>query len=286
MGAGRARWQGRAQAQAGDRGRKKEAKKKAKKRGADAESAAAALLRRAVALPLPSADDVEAAWRQIANAARADEPPPRPAPAPEPPGRVPEKAPAVPAGEQKDRLRRRQAAAAARQGGSVPTLGAKMLPDLGALFGSARAADAIFEAAEVELWESFVAKDPADTDARADLDQKLMPRYKAALSELALTLPNLVCCDQFESGGCAHGKLCECGWLQAPWPWIVYRPDGMFCDCHMEDRELWQSAAGRRYLGEDVASKLHPDCGPHNGRPAQVCEPVRPRARARCSCTA
>lgn len=62
-------------------GEKKKAKKKAKRRGADAEAAAAALLRRAVALPLPTADEVKAAWRRIAREARSRASPPAPAPA-------------------------------------------------------------------------------------------------------------------------------------------------------------------------------------------------------------
>jgi hypothetical protein len=61
--------------------KKKANKKKAKRRGADAEAAAAALLRRAVALPLPTADEVKAAWRRIAREARSRASPPAPAPA-------------------------------------------------------------------------------------------------------------------------------------------------------------------------------------------------------------
>ena len=49
-------------------------------------------------------------------------------------------------------------------------------------------------------------------------------KYTKALSEMKVAFPTQVCCDAFETGGCVHGKPCECGWKQAPWPWIVYRP--------------------------------------------------------------
>ena len=66
---------------------KKKARKKAKRHSADPEAAAAAVLRRQVTLPLPTADEIKAAWRRIARAARSQEPPPPqplPEPAPEP----------------------------------------------------------------------------------------------------------------------------------------------------------------------------------------------------------
>jgi len=70
-------------------GEKKKAKKKAKRNGADAEAAAADVLRRAVALTLPSAEEVKAAWRRVARAARAPAPAPVAEPAPPAPPPVP-----------------------------------------------------------------------------------------------------------------------------------------------------------------------------------------------------
>ena len=77
---------------------KKTARKKAKRRGADAEAAANAVLRRRVALSLPTTDEVKAAVRRLARAARPEppaapeaplaepaEPPLPPAPTPPPP---------------------------------------------------------------------------------------------------------------------------------------------------------------------------------------------------------
>jgi hypothetical protein len=51
----------------------KKAKKKAKRKGGSAEEAAEAVLRRRVNLPLPTAAEIKAAWRQIAKAAQLDE---------------------------------------------------------------------------------------------------------------------------------------------------------------------------------------------------------------------
>ena len=68
--------------------------------------------------------------------------------------------------------------------------------------------------------------------------------YCTALVAAKEAHPSQVCCEAFETGRCAHGKPCECGWLPAPWPWIVYRPGGPVCDCHMEMRKPWCVAAG------------------------------------------
>ena len=67
---------------------KKKAKKGAKRRGADVEAAAAAVLRRRVTLPVPSAQDIKAAWRRLKRAEQpelATVPEPAPEPTPEPP---------------------------------------------------------------------------------------------------------------------------------------------------------------------------------------------------------
>ena len=67
---------------------KKTARKKAKRRGADAEAAANAVLRRRVALSLPTADEIKAAVRRLVRAARS-EPPAAPEPPPAEPAEPP-----------------------------------------------------------------------------------------------------------------------------------------------------------------------------------------------------
>ena len=73
--------------------------------------------------------------------------------------------------------------------------------------------------------------------------------YHAALRTVKETFPSMVCCDAFETGGCTHGKPCECGSMQAPWPWIVQGACGAFCECHMEPdaRRAWMKPARIRY---------------------------------------
>ena len=74
--------------------------------------------------------------------------------------------------------------------------------------------------------------------------------YATALLKLKESFPTMVCCEAFETGGCTHGKPCECGSVQAPWPWIVQGAcGGIFCECHMEPdaRRAWMKPAGIRY---------------------------------------
>ena len=77
--------------------------------------------------------------------------------------------------------------------------------------------------------------------------------YAKALLELKAAFPTMVCCDAFETGGCSHGTACECGWKHAPWPCIVQRSNGAFCDCHMDSRRAWMKPAGIRYWEYSVA---------------------------------
>ena len=114
------------------------------------------------------------------------------------------------------------------------------------------------------MLESSLSKDPDDLDDRRNCEAT-HEHFKAALAQIQKQIPGVVCCGAFGSGACVHGRLCECGWLQAPWPWIPYRPEGPFCDCHMQDRDLWQSAAGYRCWSNEDASGLYPDAGPHHG---------------------
>jgi hypothetical protein len=228
----------------------KKVKKKLKRRGKDPALADAQVLSRRVKLPLPTAEEIAVPSMALAPAPAA---PPAPPSAPPP---VP--APSL----TKDRARRRAAAAAQ---GVAHVLGAKMLPDLAQLFGSKKAGEAILCVTELELAEWEVMSWPDDPVYPPQLAQA-QDRFKAVLIDIKSAFSAIVCCDAFEAGECAHGKQCECGWLQAPWPWIPYRPNGPFCDCHMEDRFMWQDACGYRWFGDgESGSQLYPDDGPHNG---------------------
>ena len=100
---------------------------------------------------------------------------------------------------------------------------------------------------------------------------ELEAEYAEQLTLLKTTFPRMVCCDAFATGLCVHGKPCECGWTQAPWPWIIHRHGGRFCDCHMESRASWMKPARIRYWryfsadGEDLGHHLFPNSGPQRG---------------------
>jgi len=122
--------------------------------------------------------------------------------------------------------------------------------------------------------------------AELDSDEAAMEAYGCyleRLAELKAAFPNIVCCESFETGECAHGSPCECGWKQAPWPWIVHRPGGQFCDCHMSQRGLWwcfsTAPRGRLiYDGDRSGLDSYPQAGPQrgdgmSGAPAALCLP-------------
>lgn len=102
------------------------------------------------------------------------------------------------------------------------------------LFGSTEAAEAIYECREIEHAQNKIAMYLVDADYPAHLREEGLEigrrdladakrAYTAALLTLKAAFPTMVCCDAFETGGCVHGKPCECGSTQAPWPcpWIV-----------------------------------------------------------------
>ena len=207
-------------------GEKAKAKKKAKRGGADPEEAAVAVLRRPVALKLPTAAEITAAWKQLSRAAA------QPAAA--------EPAAAAPAAEA-------EAEADSPTPTPTPSVPAPGPTRMKRLRDSEQSVDAICMAVEIELLNKNLHKyhaqlaDPGRTSASAisrwpremiqedifNSDRSLKwceDKYTKALSEMKVTFPTQVCCDAFETGGCVHGKPCECGWKQAPWPWIVYRP--------------------------------------------------------------
>ena len=117
------------------------------------------------------------------------------------------------------------------------------------MFGSREAANAIYACRELEYTQYTLRKDleelsrePSKESCQEDvrLGQQavadLQREYAAELRAVKAAFPRVVCCAAFETGGCEHGKLCECGWMQAPWPWIVHRHGERFCDCHVESR--------------------------------------------------
>ena len=110
-----------------------------------------------------------------------------------------------------------------------------------------------YAAADVELYRGNISQ--------------LETEYREELSAVAAAFPRMVCCAAFGTGGCSHGKPCECGWTQAPWPWIVHRdaddPANVcrFCDCHMEARLAWMKPAGVcywHYLTQEVGGAGKP----------------------------
>jgi hypothetical protein len=219
------------------------AKKAAGRKGQDTREAAASVLRRAVRLPIPSAVEIARAWRELAKASApppAAEPPAAEMPTPELSAPEPTPAPtpsAVPA-----------AVALAPAPAPAPA-------PIKRLFGSREAARAIFEAGYVEQYRAELEEElkdgpspttylpPEHTTHEAYLRAHLAKseaEYAERLRALKAAFPRASsCCDAFEAGKCAHGKPCECGWVQAPWPWVVHVPGGPFCDCHMETRVEW-----------------------------------------------
>ena len=133
------------------------------------------------------------------------------------------------------------------------------------LLGSKEAADVIYTCRELEYQQyelraalQRLSNSPtyyaaADVELYRGNISQLETEYREELSAVAAAFPRMVCCAAFGTGGCSHGKPCECGWTQAPWPWIVHRdaddPANVcrFCDCHMEARLAWMKPAGVRY---------------------------------------
>ena len=155
------------------------------------------------------------------------------------------------------------------------------------MFGSVEAAKAIFEVQELEYntadmvrlqaelvnpppdpYENMPGVQPLEESIREQIEQRIKDLalaskgYKEALAALKAAFPSVVC---------REGQLCECGWQQAPWPWIAHRPGGPFCDCHMEQRAAWMKEARRQWRpyycmhGPDLGHHLYPNSGPQRG---------------------
>ena len=86
----------------------------------------------------------------------------------------------------------------------------------------------------VEGWEE------ADAARREREQSWAWGEYLEALRAVRARFPMMVCCSEFDEGACVHGQRCECGGLQAPWPWIVHHPfASRFCECHLYLRRHW-----------------------------------------------
>ena len=230
---------------AGEQGK---ARKAARRKGGDAEAAATAVLRLPAKLTLPPEEATATAAApsaamptpmheysdDIAPPTAAEPvavpPPPPPPLAPSAPAPLPVLPPPPPATS--TQVRR--------------------------MFGSREAAMAIYWCREIELAHEKIAIALDETDHPADHEIAEYGRndlaqakceYAEAMRTLAHTFPTMVCCDAFETGRCTHGKPCECGSMQAPWPWIVHGSCGAFCECHMEAeaRRAWMKPARVRY---------------------------------------
>ena len=154
------------------------------------------------------------------------------------------------------------------------------------LRGSREAAEVIYTCRELEYQQYQLRQDlsrvalsgpsPMLTEDIACEQQaiaKLEKEYADGLAAVKAAFPRQVCCDAFETGECRHGMACECGWTHAPWPWIIHRQGGRFCDCHMESRAAWMKPARITYWpylvrldeGPELGHHLFPNSGQQRG---------------------
>ena len=228
-------------------------KKALKRRGESPSLALPAVLRQVVRLPLPSAAECVAApvpapdsssllifaplppptpMSEYSDDITPPPPPsnlpastPPPVPAPSPPPMPESSAPSAPALEPETAL---------------PCAAKKPLR----LKGSRLAEDAIHAAHRCELKQTWLREDEDepvgvregweayDAEMRERGQEIHWDLYLDSLLAMKERFPMMVCCHYFEIGGCVHGKPCECGGLQAPWPWIVHHPwASNFCEC-------------------------------------------------------
>ena len=192
-------------------GEKAKAKKKAKRGGANPEEAAADVLRRPVALNLPTAAEIAAAWRLLAKADAqppAAEPPATDPPAADPPAADPPEPRRVHA--------------------------------LECMFGSQVALDAIDAADECERHERDLLEaewgfldendEPLDKEPIQDELQVARVRYAQALRKLKAAFPEELN-DCSSDGSCEHRRPCPCGrGVRGAWPWVVQTPGLGFCE--------------------------------------------------------
>jgi hypothetical protein len=238
---------------------KSKAKKAARYKGGDAvnaEKAGEAVFRRPVAMQLPTVAAIAAAWRAIKKAAQPspiiEQPPaeqptanplyaPEPTPVPTPvPAPAPTTAPApAPAPAPVKRLfGSRDASLAIVGAGYVECYRAKLEEEL-------KTGPTDFSHPDYSSYEAYLRAHIEESEAT----------YLERLRALEAAFPRVAsCCEAFVAGKCAHGNFCECGWTQAPWPWVVHVPGGPFCDCHIETRRQWCS--GYPHVGYESGADL------------------------------
>ena len=192
-------------------GEQSKAKKKARRNGADPEKAAADVLRRPVALVLPTPAEIAAAWRLLA---KADAQPP----AAEPPAADP------PAADQP----------------TVDPPDPRRVRAMECMFGSQVALDAIDAAYECERHERDLLEaewgfldefdEPLDKEPILDELQVARVRYAQALRKLKAAFPEELN-DCSSEGTCEHRRPCPCGrGVRGAWPWVVQTPALGFCE--------------------------------------------------------
>ena len=112
---------------------------------------------------------------------------------------------------------------------------------------------AIAAAVQCEIQQMWLREGVGEPIGELDYDQLMeegetyLDDYHEALAAIKKQFPTMVCCNQFETGLCMHGKPCECGGMQAPWPWIITHPTGTasrFCGCHLTTRSQWAHHCG------------------------------------------
>ena len=204
--------------------------------GGDVSGAAAVVLRRVVALPLPTAEECLAGASAALDPAPlptelspTESPPLPPAPTPPPPPGPPPHGPPPP-------------------GPPPPPPAGKLVR----LFRSRLTEWAISAAMGCELAQTWLREgvdtpigvqpgwEAYDSAALEVRQEHRLDLYLDLLIEIKQQYPMKVCCHLFEIGGCRHGIRCECGGTQAPWPWIVHHPHASpFCECHLELRQHW-----------------------------------------------
>ena len=152
------------------------------------------------------------------------------------------------------------------------------------LRGSKRAQDAILAAEACELRQCWLREgideplgviegwEELDAWRREQAQSWAWGQYLDALRAVRERFPMIVCCSDFDEGACVHGLRCECGGLQAPWPWIIHHPfASRFCECHLYLRRGWSlllhnspTAASSRELVDRIVAieigKLRPAC--------------------------
>ena len=232
----------------------KKARKAAKRKGQSAEEADAAVRRSQVKLQLPTAAEIQAAWRTLARAAEQPAPPPEPEPEPKPPPPAdPPAPPPLPASPPPPE--------------SPPQVG-KMLESgvllvnttfINELKSSILVGKALVAATHLEGHVPAESEGQSDQeegetdDSEDEAAEQATVAYKHALRRLSKAYPKItfdgVSSDSTAVAGEENSTLCRCGEGRAGWwPWQLQPQTRGFCSCHLllTEREEWlQVSMGR-----------------------------------------